>query len=134
MSRHDLTAHIAYTIYQQRGYAHGRHAEDWFAAEMIVGMCEAVFSALSTGATPAPDTAPNETEAPREYPTLAKNDWAMQLLHEAVAEQGRKAVAGQLGYKSTSTVGKYLRGDRALGQALVEKIVAAFGQQARRAA
>lgn len=126
MSRHELTARIAYEIYVQRGFAPGRHREDWAAAEAIVELC----LAFATELLQATDEAGAATEAPSEpgagaspAPTISLEERALALLTEAAAELGRAAVARKLGYKSASTVGRYVRGDRPIGAKLAARIL-----------
>ncbi len=119
MSQHQLTARIAYEIFVQRGGAHGRHAEDWRVAEAIVSMCLAFATELARSA---------QTGSEEERPQASLHERALALLQAAVAESGRASVATQLGYKSPSTVGRYVRGDRAIGEKLAKKIVAKLTQ------
>ena len=141
MSRHELVARIAYMIYVQRGFAPWRHVEDWLAAEAIVTLCEEILAATAvTHDDPQPATAvthdaPQPAGTVTQAPTpVDRETLAMELLEAAVADRGRKTVAGELGYKSPSTVGKVLRGDRPPHEALIGKILEAFGAARRRAA
>jgi hypothetical protein len=117
MSEHELTAQVAYEIYVQRGRVPGRHLEDWLAAERIVATCLAFAQALAEAVEPE---AQGEPTSVRER--------ALTLLREAVEARGRKTVAGELGYKSASTVGRYVRGDRPIGEALAARIVEALAR------
>ncbi|MGE0710569.1 MAG: DUF2934 domain-containing protein [Planctomycetota bacterium] len=149
MSRHELTARIAYEIYRQRGGAPGRHVEDWLAAEAIVALCLAFAEELlarerPAAAQPGEQAAaaePAGTEAPVEAPTQpearilpepAPEERALALLQEAVARTSRAEVAEQLGYKSAGSLGRYLRGDRPIGESLAARILAALAEQPRR--
>jgi hypothetical protein len=123
MTQHDLTAQIAYLFFVERGCVHGRHREDWAAAEAVVELCLAFFAAAAPPAT-LEEAGPAEVafDAPAPDPRVR----ALEVLHAAVADLGRKAVAKQLGYKSTSSVGRYVRGDRPLGEVLAARILATF--------
>ena len=153
MSRHELTSRIAYELYLQRGRAPGRQVEDWGLAESIVELCLAFAAALleaasesaSTGEAASSDADSTGAAAPSEaavaplraVPALSTAERALALLEAATAELGRAEVADALGYKSTSSVGRYLRGERAIGDKLAEKIFAALARPAetkRRAA
>lgn len=128
MSKHELTARIAYEIYLQRDGAPGRSREDWIAAEAVVALCLAFAAALSTEASSetAPDARdPNPLAKVQPIaPTLTPEERAFALLSTAVEELGRAEVAKALGYKSTSSVGPYVRGKRAIGAKLAERILA----------
>ena len=63
-------------------------------------------------------------------PTLEER--ALRLLIEAVGQSSRRAVATELGYKSTSSIGRYLWGDRDIGEALAQRIVANLGETSHR--
>jgi hypothetical protein len=120
MSQHQLTAQIAYEIFVQRGRVRGRQAEDWRAAETIVALCLAFAVELARAAAPEVQIQPRDPGPLHER--------ALALLQTAVAESGRASVASSLGYKSPSSVGRYLRGDRAIGEKLAKRIVAALAQ------
>ncbi len=140
MSRHTLTARIAYEIFLQRGGAHGRHLEDWRAAETIVALCLAFAAELYAAQEAAREDEHGHEEAEAEATRLpSPEERALELLERVTAELGRSAVADKLGYKSAGTVGRYLRGDRPIGERLAAKILARLGEasgerRARRAA
>jgi hypothetical protein len=115
MSQHQLTKRIAYEIFVQRGWEGGRHAEDWRAAEAIVSMC-LLFAVEMARAQDG------------EQPQASLHERALALLQAAVAESGRAPVATALGYKSVSSVGRYLRGDRPIGAKLAERIMETLAQ------
>jgi len=131
MSKHELTAQIAYEIYLQRGRAPGRSREDWAAAEAVVALCLAFAAALLESDPPAAEPkAPEaleasaiEAEAPIA-PAFSAQERAFALLCTAAQELGRAELAKTLGYKSTSSVGPYLRGKRPIGAKLAERILA----------
>lgn len=152
MSKHELTARIAYEIYVQRGRAPGRSREDWAAAEAIVELCLSFAEALlasqapdsgsPAGGEPALEESAQEPEpeaiaaqGPSEgaevTPLPDPRQRALELLCAAAEELGRKELAKTLGYKSTSSVGPYLRGQRPIGAALTERILAKLGPQPR---
>jgi hypothetical protein len=128
MSRHQLTAQIAYELYVQRGRVHGRQGEDWRAAEAIVAMCLAFATALAEATDQTKPSSESATlefpgSSPAESPAPSLHERALALLQAAVAETSRSSVAAQLGYKSASTVGRYVRGDRPIGDTLAKRIV-----------
>lgn len=133
MSKHELTARIAYEIYLQRGRAPGRSREDWAAAEAIVALCLAFATALleSQGAQESAPAEVDSTAKGAEVTPIpaqkSPQEQAFELLCAAAEELGRKELAKTLGYKSTSSVGPYLRGKRPIGAKLSERILAKLG-------
>lgn len=125
MSQHQLTARIAYEIFVQRGGVHGRHAEDWRAADAIVAMCLAFATELARVTQVGSDD---------QEPEASLHERALALLQAAVADSGRASVATSLGYKSPSTIGRYVRGDRTIGDNLAKRIVAKLAQTPKPAA
>ena len=133
IDRRELTARVAYLLYEHRGRTPGRARDDWLLAERLIDLCLALLSALAPPSAPAhdpPASAPDHPDAPAEdgAPDV------LALLEAAVAADGRAAVARRLGYASPSSVGKILRGQRALTEALTARILAALAPPARRAA
>lgn len=120
MTQREITAQIAYRLFEHRGYAHGRAADDWFTAEAILTLC----AERMTSETPTQPRA--SVTAPRLLPSSTSDDDLLAVLEAAVEEQGRAAVADQLGYASASSVGKLLRRKRALSPSQVDRIRAAF--------
>lgn len=132
IDRRELTARVAYLLYEHRGRAPGRAREDWLLAERLIDLCVALLSALA----PPSEPAPRASDSPPR-PETSREDRAhdvLALLEAAVAADGRAAVARRLGYASPSSVGKILRGQRALTDVLVQRIVAALAPAARKAA
>ena len=131
MSKHELTAQIAHEIYVQRGHAPGRHREDWLAAESIVALCLVFAQALVEAEEARRETAPpRSTESLKSLtPEPSLEERALALLTAAASQFGRAGVAKKLGYKSTSSVGPYLRGQRTIGAKLAERIVANLAPQ-----
>ena len=141
MSIHALTARIAFLLFEHRGRAPGHHLQDWFAAESIVHMCLAVFEAQRPeGAAPAQAVPAASVPAARKRaregsarktgrarPADARTERdVLALLEAAVAEQGRAGVAAALGYASTRTIAKVLRGDRVVSRDLAQRVLEAF--------
>ena len=139
MSKHELTTRIAYEIYLQRGRAPGRSREDWAAAEAVVTLCLAFAAALlesgpqatDEGQTQGQPSDPESTSDPADLasaapvpPVFSAQERAFALLCTAAKELGRAELAKTLGYKSTSSVGPYLRGKRPIGAKLAERILA----------
>ena len=121
MTQREITSQIAYRLFEHRGYVHGRAADDWFTAEAILTLC----AERMTSETPSQPRA-TRPSGPRLMPTVASDDDLLAVLEAAVEEQGRAAVADQLGYASASSVGKLLRRRRALSPSQVDRIRAAF--------
>tara|TARA_R110002072_G_scaffold136017_2_gene277834 strand:- start:539 stop:991 length:453 start_codon:yes stop_codon:yes gene_type:complete len=137
MSKHELTTRIAYEIYLQRGRAPGRSREDWAAAEAVVALCLAFAAALLEAEPPQPAAEPQPVAESAEgaalpdltpvspvAPVFSAQERAFALLCTAAKELGRAELAKTLGYKSTSSVGPYLRGKRPIGAKLAERILA----------
>jgi DUF2934 family protein len=128
MSKHELTARVAYEIYLQRGRAPGRSREDWAAAEAVVELCLAFAATLLEERDERESAQVGSAEGqltPIPSPPSAQ-ERAFALLTAAAEELGRKELAKTLGYKSTSSVGPYLRGQRPIGVKLSERILAAL--------
>ena len=123
MDRQHLTRQVAYWLYLHRGRAAGDPVSDWVAAERIV---ELVIAALGA-ATPEPETGEATVD-------LDPAGVALELLQNFVAEATRAEAAKRLGYKSASTVGRILCGQRQMSDDLIEKIQAAFAPRRRKAA
>ncbi|RMG09259.1 MAG: DUF2934 domain-containing protein [Planctomycetota bacterium] len=129
MTLHELTARVAYRLYVLRGRSPGRQWEDWLSAEAIVSWC------LAYAGVGGPD--PRQTEAacaarpsaasPEESTGESPEEQALAALRAAVAARGRREVSRRLGYKSTSTVGRCLRGQRRIDPELAARILAALG-------
>jgi hypothetical protein len=133
MSQHDVTARIAYSLFEHRGYAHGRHQDDWFLAERIIE----VFGGPVAAPAPTPAKKPRKTSVTakaRALATSADEARALERLADAVARDGRAAVAAQLGYGSSSSVGRLLRGDRALTAEQAARILDGLDRTSRLAA
>ena len=116
MDRADLTATIAYALFEHRGRAPGRERDDWLVAEKLIDWCAA---ALQKDARRPGVTSPPVRALP------ARGD-ALELLAEVARRDGRAAASAALGYASTSVVSALLRGKRALGQDVADRIVEAF--------
>lgn len=120
MTHPDLTARIAYHLWESRGKTHGRHVEDWCLAEHIVTACLEVAAGRRK-------RAPRRT--PRTRATAARGSVqarALDLLERSIGNLGRARVAADLGYSSTSSVGRLLRGDRPLSEDLAQRILTAL--------
>jgi hypothetical protein len=156
-----LTQVIAYRIYELRGRSDGNQLEDWVAAERLIQDVTRLWTpAPVTLAAPAPiatpepaatDPAiaasvrlsrlersvvvstPRRASAARELAAPGLERQALEALEQAVARQGRAAVAACLGWSSTGPVAGLLRGDKALDRALAARILAAFAPPARAA-
>jgi hypothetical protein len=115
MDRTDLTARIAYALFEHRGRVPGREHDDWLFAERLMEWC-----------AEAQRKEVKRPEPKRALPRAAARG-ALDLLAEAVERDGRAAASAALGYTSTSVVSALLRGRRALDQGLADRIVAAFG-------
>lgn len=130
----ELTARVAFTLYLHRGRQPGRAHDDWVTAESIVDLCLATAQATSSPPAPlesapeaapetAPEPAPEAAPEAASEPIDATRSQAKDLLHTAADKIGRKQVAARLGYKSASTVGRYLRGDREINDDLATRIL-----------
>ncbi|MCA8925796.1 MAG: helix-turn-helix transcriptional regulator [Planctomycetes bacterium] len=134
MQRHALTRHVAYGLYRHRGPAAGTAFGDWTAAERLLDLVAEALGSAEPQVEAEPEAPP---AAPEPAPVKVHTDpaeTALELLEAFVAEANRAEAAKRLGYKSTSTVGRILRGERALSPELVAKIQAAFGPAPRRKA
>jgi len=134
-----LTTQIAYRLYLHRGGRHGNALGDWVLAEQLVSLVEALLviesaapESASPGATAAP--AAEGSAAPQGPPRGGDrrraseeiSRRALAMVEAAVEAEGRAAVAEQLGYASTSSVGKLLRRKSRLTLGVVERILAAL--------
>ncbi len=115
MDRADLTATIAYALFEHRGRAPGRERDDWLVAEKLIEWCAALQKdARRPGVTSPPVRA------------LPGRGGALELLAEVVERDGRAAASAALGYASTSVVSALLRGKRTLDPDLADRIAEAF--------
>ena len=133
MDRHELTARIAYQLFEHRGHAHGRDREDWSLAEAFLSLLEPASPGEppAGAALAAPAAARPRARAqlgPRALARPERERAALERLAAAVAREGRAALAARLGWASTGPVGALLRGDRALSAELVARIEAACGE------
>ncbi len=156
----ELTQSVAYRIYELRGRSDGHQLEDWVAAERLIQDVTRLWTPAPTAleapaplATPEPAnpaiaasvrlsrletsvvvSAPRRSVAARELAAPGLERQALEALEQAVARQGRAAVAACLGWSSTGPVAALLRGDRAVDRALAARILAAFAPAPLRAA
>lgn len=130
-----LTTQIAYRLYLHRGGQHGSALGDWVLAEQLVSLVEALLAIeaapeVSAPAAPAPAEAESAPQAPRGGDRRRASEEvsrrALALVEAAVAADGRAVVAEQLGYASSSSVGKLLRRKSRLTLGVVERILAAL--------
>lgn len=121
MDRQELTAKVAYALWEHRGRGGGGALEDWVVAERLVGFClEALAARKTRNAAPRRRVAPAATEKR-----------ALEVLTRFVERRGRAAASAALGYASTSVVSGLLSGRRALGEDLAARIEATLGEGAR---
>ncbi|HBP20557.1 MAG TPA: hypothetical protein DEA08_22550 [Planctomycetes bacterium] len=131
--RASLTTQIAYRLYLHRGRHHGNALADWVLAEQLVALVEALLviesvsegaPAAAEGADQAPPSPPQGGDRRRASEEVSRR--ALALVEAAVESSGRAVVAEQLGYASTSSVGKLLRRKSRLTLGVVERILAAL--------
>ena len=133
--RASLTTQIAYRLYLHRGRHHGNALADWVLAEQLVALVEALLviesgsedaptGAGEVGAAPSSPSPPQGGDRRRASEEVSRR--ALALVEAAVESEGRTAVAEQLGYASTSSVGKLLRRKSRLTLGVVERILAAL--------
>lgn len=155
-----LTQVIAYRIYELRGRSDGHQLEDWVAAERLIQDVTRLWTPGPIEAPPALEAPPAPATSAAADPAIAASvrlsrlatsvvvapprrstrelaapgleRQALEALEQAVARQGRAAVAACLGWTSTGPVAALLRGDRALDRALAARILAAFAPEAGR--
>jgi hypothetical protein len=125
MDRADLTARIAYALFEHRGRTHGQDQGDWFTAESFVALCVAESPVCRATKRALPASSPSQGLA---APDLERR--SLQLLADVAEREGRASASAALGYASTSVVSGLLRGSRALDRGLAERILEAFGGEA----
>lgn len=123
MTQREITAKIAYQLFEHRGYTHGRAADDWFTAEAILELCASRMT-VETPSQPRPAT--RSFKRARLLADTASEKEVLAVLKAAVESDGRAAVAAKLGYASTGSVGKLLKRKRALSESQLDRIRSAF--------